>query len=202
MFNNIWKSDILVYVIIVFVLLFCLKVYSESDVYNLKCIVSTVDGNKYCVREREKINDAANLLARVTEKCKALIVYLKEKHSDDDDVKRLIDGFNPKKISETLPTSELTAYSENKGEKIAFCLNKKKNGTKLIDINTLTFVAIHELSHIMTKSIGHKQEFWQNFKFLLQQAKAAGLYTPVDYEKKPESYCGMTITDSPYFSNI
>jgi hypothetical protein len=161
-----------------------------------------VDGNKYCVREREKINDAANLLARVTEKCKALIVYLKEKHSNDDDVKRLIDGFNPKKISETLPTSELTAYSENKGEKIAFCLNKKKNGTKLIDINTLTFVAIHELSHIMTKSIGHKQEFWQNFKFLLQQAKAAGLYTPVDYEKKPESYCGMTITDSPYFSNI
>jgi hypothetical protein len=202
MFNNIWKSDILVYVIIVFVLLICLKVYSESDVYNLKCIVSTVDGNKYCVREREKINDAANLLARVTEKCKALIVYLKEKHSNDDDVKRLIDGFNPKKISETLPTSELTAYSENKGEKIAFCLNKKKNGTKLIDINTLTFVAIHELSHIMTKSIGHKQEFWQNFKFLLQQAKAAGLYTPVDYEKKPESYCGMTITDSPYFSNI
>ena len=202
MFNNIWKSDILVYVIIVFVLLICLKVYSESDVYNLKCIVSTVDGNKYCVREREKINDAANLLARVTEKCKALIVYLKEKHSNDDDVKRLIDGFNPKKISETLPTSELTAYSENKGEKIAFCLNKKKNGTKLIDINTLTFVAIHELSHIMTKSIGHKQEFCQNFKFLLQQAKAAGLYTPVDYEKKPESYCGMTITDSPYFSNI
>jgi hypothetical protein len=202
MFNNIWKSDILVYVIIGFVILICLKVYSESDVYNLKCIVSTVDGNKYCVREREKINDAANLLARVTEKCKALIVYLKEKHSNDDDVKRLIDGFNPKKISETLPTSELTAYSENKGEKIAFCLNKKKNGTKLIDINTLTFVAIHELSHIMTKSIGHKQEFWQNFKFLLQQAKAAGLYTPVDYEKKPESYCGMTITDSPYFSNI
>ena len=202
MFNNIWKSDILVYVIIGFVILICLKVYSESDVYNLKCIVSTVDGNKYCVREHEKINDAANLLATVTEKCKALVVYLKEKHSNDDDVKRLIDGFNPKKISETLPTSELTAYSENKGEKIAFCLNKKKNGTRLIDINTLTFVAIHELSHIMTKSIGHKQEFWQNFKFLLQQAKAAGLYKPVDYEKKPESYCGMTITDSPYFSNI
>ena len=111
MFNNIWKSDILVYVIIGFVILICLKVYSESDVYNLKCIVSTVDGNKYCVREREKINDAANLLATVTEKCKALVVYLKEKHSNDDDVKRLIDGFNPKKISETLPTSELTAYS-------------------------------------------------------------------------------------------
>ena len=198
MFNNIWKSDILVYVIIGFVLLICLKVYSESDVYNLKCIVSTVDGNKYCVREREKIKDAANLLATVT-KCNALIVYLKEKHSGDEDVQRLIDGFNPQKISETLPTSELTAYSENKGEKIAFCLNKTKNSTTLIDINTLTFVAIHEMSHVMTKSIGHKQDFWQNFKFLLERAKEAGIYTPVDYKKKPQSYCGMTVTDNPYF---
>ena len=41
MFNNIWKSDILVYVIIGFVILICLKVYSESDVYNLKCGTNT-----------------------------------------------------------------------------------------------------------------------------------------------------------------
>ena len=33
---------------------------------------------------------------------------------------------------ETLPTSSYTAYSENKGEKIAFCLNKTKEGNKLI----------------------------------------------------------------------
>lgn len=30
---------------------------------------------------------------------------------------------------ETLPTSEYTAYSQNKGEKLAFCLNKEKKGT-------------------------------------------------------------------------
>ena len=35
-------------------------------------------------------------------------------------------NFNPKKVMETLPTSKFTAYSENKGEKIAFCLNKEK----------------------------------------------------------------------------
>ena len=33
------------------------------------------------------------------------------------------------------------------------------------------FVAIHEIAHIMTKSIGHKPEFWNNFKFLLENAK-------------------------------
>ena len=93
----------------------------------------------------------------------------------------------------------MTAYSENKGEKIAFCLNKTKHSSTLIDLNTLTFVALHELSHVMTVSVGHKQEFWQNFKFILENAKKAGLYTPVDYKKKPENYCGMTITDNPYY---
>ena len=33
-----------------------------------------------------------------------------------------------RKISETLPTSQYTAYSENKGEKLAFCTTTKKDG--------------------------------------------------------------------------
>jgi molybdopterin synthase catalytic subunit len=114
----------------------------------------------------------------------------------------MVQKFNPTKISETLPTSEYTAYSENKGEKLAFCLNKQKNGTRLIDINTLTFVAIHELAHIMTVSEGHKQEFWQNFKFLLENAKAANIYKPEDYKKTPKNYCGMKINDNPYYDLV
>jgi hypothetical protein len=193
------KHNIFFYIILFFILFICLKIYSESDVFNLKCIVSGVDGNKYCVREREKINDAADLLATVTGKCNKMVQYMNQKYPNDPRVKKLVEGFNPTKIYETLPTSELTAYSENKGEKMAFCLNRTKNSTTLIDINTLTFVALHELSHIMTTSIGHKQEFWQNFKFLLENAKAAGVYNPVDYKKNPQSYCGMTINDNPLY---
>jgi hypothetical protein len=193
------KHGIFFYIFVGFVLLLCLRIYYDSDMFNLKCIISSKDGNRYCVRERQKLELAANLLAEVTAKCKALVQYMKEKHPDDPRVKRLVEGFNPQKISETLPTSELTAYSENKGEKIAFCLNTTKNGDKLIDINTLTFVALHELSHILTESIGHKQEFWNNFKFVLVNAKAAGIYDPVDYKKNPKEYCGMTINDNPYY---
>ena len=162
------KKDILGYIVLAFILIVCLKIYSESDAYNLKCIISSVDGNRYCVRDRQKLELAADLLAKVTQKCKLLVEYMKEKHPTDPRVIKLVKGFNPKSINETLPTSELTAYSENKGEKLAFCLNTTKTGDKLIDIDTLTFVAIHELSHIMTTSIGHKQDFWQNFKFLLE----------------------------------
>ena len=190
------------YIFLAFILLLCLKIYYESDAFNLKCIIASKDGNRYCVREREKLELAADLLATVTEKCKKMVVYMKEKHPDDPRVKRLVEGFNPKRISETLPTSELTAYSENKGEKIAFCLNTTKDGNRLIDINTLTFVALHELSHIMTESIGHKQDFWQNFKFLLINAKEANIYQPVDYKSKPQEYCGMTINDNPYYDLV
>lgn len=199
MANSLWKSDFFTYIIIGFIIVICIKIYTESELYSLKCVISTVDGNKYCVRDRQNVKKAADLLATVTNKCKELVKYVGEKYPDDPDVKRLVEGFNPQKISETLPNSELTAYSENKGEKIAFCLNKTKESTTLIDINTLTFVSIHELSHVMTKSVGHKQEFWQNFKFLLENAKAANIYVPIDYKKKPQNYCGMTITDSPYY---
>jgi len=204
MYNKLYtllmNESILVYVIVGFIILVCLKIYSESDVYNLKCVISGVDGNRYCVRDREKINDAVDLLAQVTAKCNELVIFVKEKYPDHEGVKRLVGGYNPKKISETLPNSELTAYSENKGEKIAFCLNRTKNSTSLIDINTLTFVAIHELSHIMTVSVGHKMDFWQNFKFLLENAKDAKIYDPVDYKKEPQSYCGMMISDSPLYN--
>jgi len=196
------KHSIFFYIFIAFVLFFCLRIYYESDAFNLKCIISSKDGNRYCVREREKLELAANLLASVTEKMKNMVEYMKKTHPEDPRTIRLVEGFNPKKISETLPTSELTAFSENKGEKLAFCLNTTKQGDKLIDINTLTFVALHELSHIMTESIGHKQEFWQNFKYLLENAKTAGIYDPIDYKKNPQQYCGMSINDNPYYDLV
>ncbi len=196
------KHSTFFYIFLGFVLLLCLVIYYQSDAYDLKCIIASQDGNRYCVRERVKMELAANLLADVTQKMKDMVVYLKEKHPEDERTKQLVEGFNPTKISETLPTSELTAYSENKGEKIAFCLNKKKDGTKLIDINTLTFVALHELSHVATKSVGHGQEFWENFKWILQNAKEAGIYSPIDYKKYPEEYCGMTINDNPYYDLV
>jgi hypothetical protein len=193
------ETNILAYVLIFLVMVLSYKIYEESDMFQLKCIVSDVDGNRYCVRERNKLELAADLLAQATEKCKQLVRYVDKSHPDNEDVKRLVKNFNPKTIQETLPTSALTAYSENKGEKIAFCLNTTKEGNKLIDIHTLTFVAIHELSHIMTESVGHKPEFWANFKFLLENAKNANIYNPVDYKKNPQQYCGMTIKDNPYY---
>jgi len=195
-------GDAIVYAIIGLVLVICAYTYIyNSDAFQLKCVVSSIDGNKYCVRERAKVQEAADLLASVTNKCKDLVEYMVQKHPDDERSHLLQNGFNPQRVMETLPTSSFTAYSENKGEKIAFCLSpQKKNGeSTLIDEHTLTFVAIHELSHVCTKSIGHKSEFWENFKFLLENAKEAGIHEPKDYNKTPQRYCSMDINDNPYF---
>ena len=194
------KINAIGYALIILVLIICIKIYRDSDEFNLKCIVSDKDGMKYCVRERSKLTLAADRLADVNTKMQQLVQHCKNKFPDRDNIKRLVAGFNPKKIIETLPTSEFTAYTENKGEKIAFCLNSEKNSDHLIDPNTLTFVAIHELAHIASESIGHEsKEFWQNFKFLLEQAKDINIIELVDYKKQPKRYCGMTISDNPYY---
>jgi len=187
------------YVLIALMLIICIKIYRESDFFNLKCVISDVDGKKYCVRERHRLDEAADKLARTTEGMSTLVRECAVKHSNKPCVIRLRDGYNPRKIAETLPTSEFTAYSENKGEKLAFCLNRTKDGKALIDDNTLMFVAIHELAHIASKSVGHTDEFWTNFKFLLQEAEKIGIYTPVDYKNNPKRYCGMVIDDNPYY---
>lgn len=197
------RENILGYVILGFILLIMIKCYYDNDFFQLTCIVSDVNGKKYCVRERSKMKEASDLLAKTTIKLEKLVEHVKTNFQHEERVKRLVKNFNPNKIKEILPTSEYTAYSENKGEKIAFCLSKKdkKDLNHMIDENTLTFVALHEMSHLATKSIGHKDEFWENFKFLIEQANIINIYTPVDYEKQSEEYCGMTIEDNPYFED-
>jgi|TARA_B100000963_G_C22626287_1_gene672531 hypothetical protein len=193
------KSDIITYVLVIFIIFLSFKIYEESDYFNLKCVISKKDGHKYCVRNRENLESSASLLEVVTQKCQKMVDILYEKYPKQERVIRLKNGFNPQRINEILPNSQYTAYSENKGEKLAFCLTKQKDGTNLIDVNTLTFVALHEISHIMTESIGHTDEFWTNFKFMLKEADMADVYRPVDYKNDPITYCGMDITDNPLY---
>lgn len=193
------RSDIVSYILIAFIIYICMQIYLDSDYFNLKCIISTKDGLKYCVRDRENIESSIDLLSIVIDRCSKVVDYVYEKFPDEDRAKRLKENFNPHKINEILPNSEHTAYSENKGEKIAFCLTKTKKSDNLIDVNTLTFVALHELAHVMTKSIGHTDEFWSNFKFLIKQADMINIYKPIDYKKDPVVYCGMDITDNPLY---
>lgn len=194
------NQNVLIIMLTVLVLVMCGMAIRDSDYMNLKCVISDVDGNTYCVRDRKLTHEAADLLAKTMQKCNKLVEHLKNKEPENNITKRLVNKYNPTKVKETLPTSKHTAYSENKGEKLAFCLAKDNdNNDNLIDPNTLMFVALHELSHIANESVGHDENYWQTFKTILQHAKAAGVYDPIDYKKYPKNYCGMTINDNPYY---
>ena len=55
------KDDILGYTMIILILIISYKIYSDSDLFQLKCIISDVNGETYCVRERKNIKQAADL---------------------------------------------------------------------------------------------------------------------------------------------
>jgi hypothetical protein len=160
-------------------------------------VKSSVDNNEYLVRNLENKEEAANILANIREKLEKLCVLMKEKYPNDESVIRMNQRFNSDNITESGKNNQYTSYSVNKGEKIVFCIRQKDETESLVDENTITFVAIHELAHIMTKSVGHTPEFWENFKKLLKVSIANNLYTKEDYANNPKEYCGIKVSDSP-----
>jgi hypothetical protein len=193
------SSDFTIGFTIAILLLFT---YYHIDNFNsdLVYVHSTVDGQRYLVRNLDDKQQAANTLATIKINLVNLNDTLKVKYPKDPAINRLISKFNPDKIIEVEQGSKYTSYSVNKGEKMVLCMRSRStsvNTDTLENQNTIMFVAIHELAHIMTESVGHTDEFWGNFKFLLKHATRLGIYKNVDYGKQPEEYCGIEVTDSP-----
>ena len=42
-------------ILVAFVILLCVKMYHDSEMFQLRCVISGVDGNEYCVRDRTKV---------------------------------------------------------------------------------------------------------------------------------------------------
>lgn len=159
--------------------------------------IKASNGNEYLVRNLPDKNEAANKLASISDSLKNLVNNLNENDdSKGEYIKQLKESFNPEYITENIPGSIYVAYSVNKGEELSLCI-RDKGSEKFIDNNTIIFVAIHELSHIMTPETGHTPLFWDNMKYLLEQASSQGIYMPVDYSKSPVEYCGMDINSTP-----
>ena len=179
-------------------------VYLETKSLDVKYIVSNVDDQEYLVRNLPDKQEASDLMANININLKKLIASVnkierQENFTDEnlEDIKRLTKNYREGNISESNPGNKYTSYSINKGEKIVFCIRSKDGLDTLVELNIMMFVAIHELGHLMTQSIGHGQDFWDNMTFLLKEAIDIGVYEKQDYFKYPVEYCGTTINDSP-----
>jgi hypothetical protein len=173
-----------------------------STSYPLVDVKSTVDGKIYRVRDIPDKQKAADLLAKVRQRMKKLSIHLQSKFPDKPQVKRLLQRFeaSPDRILESTPDAEHTSYSVNKGEKVHLCLRQRQGGDEtLVNENVMVFVALHEMAHMITDSIGHEPEFWNNFGWLLKEAEAIGAYQYQDFKAHPVRYCGTQITDQPRY---
>ena len=149
----------LIIIISIFILSLCLYMYIENKNSDLVYIKSNLDNREYLVQRFPDSNRAADLISIIKKRLDKLTNYCYNKYKLDS-VKRLKRKFNSESIVEVGKGSKYTSYSINKGEKIVLCLRSRDGNNKLIDKNTLMFVATHELAHIMTLSIGHTEEFW------------------------------------------
>ena len=185
---------------LIVVLLSSVLGYLIWDTYfsnEVEYVTSTVDQQTYLVQSLPDKQAAADLIARIRGKLEQFVDHLKKNFSEDVRVERIQENFRSDKISEGSENSKYTSYSINKGEKIVLCIRSKDQQKKLVDLNTMMFVVLHELAHIATKSIGHTPEFWDNFKWILKEAVNTGVYKSQDFNNKPVEYCGIQITDNP-----
>lgn len=120
-------------------------------------------------------------------------------------IEQLFRRYNRQAIYEISPRnkSNLTSYTENKGEQLVLCLREKSPGpsgdNELHDKNTMIFVVCHELAHIMNDEWGHEEDFWKLFKVVLENAVECGIYTPVNYRVQPINYCGLVLNYNPLY---
>lgn len=188
---------VLVCLLLAFIIIVMIKTGDYEN--NVVSVKSTVDGKLYQVQKNYSRHvQAANKLAVLSRTCHKLVKHLNDKHGKEEAVQRLVRRFDGNNISEGPVDGEYTSFSINKGEKLVFCI-RYKDSRKFIDNNTLVFVALHELSHVMSESIGHTDEFWRNFKRLLRLGSTLRLYNPIDYALQPHPYCGIRITNNPMY---
>lgn len=171
-----------------------LNFFENNDTPRSKNMTVMYNNKQWIVQQP----DSAKMLNQLITRINILIDYIQEHPENTYTLERLKhwdSSFVLENIKESWKNNS-TSYSINKGEELVFCIRDKLNNS-IHDINTLMFVAIHELAHIVTNELQHTDKFWNNMRKLLHQAENLNLYHYVDYSRNPIEYCGMTIDSTP-----
>jgi len=208
------RAIILIVIVILFVIFFA----TSSEYFSVKVrACPTCEAYSVSAMFDDK-QEAAQLMHNVDMNVTKLLTFMENKYLARDNldyvrfnllrsdvvngIENIRKRFSHERFTEISPGNIMgnTSYTENKNTLIV-CLRHKTGPQKgeLYDINTVMFVVLHELAHMMNNDWGHKQHFWDLFSFLLHNAEEAGIYYPVDYSQTPLNYCGINIRHNPYY---
>lgn len=202
------------YVIAILVIITLIFVtYTRINNIEMVYVQSNIDSEYYLVRNTKDKKKAANLLSSIKADILDISEYLSLKSlstkKDDvakygpykDHINQLQNNLRNVTIKESDYNTVYTSYTINKGESIVFCIRSKSltdliNTNNIHDKNLVMYVALHEISHVACPEVGHTELFKEIFKFICEAAIDIGIYKKIDFDFRPEMYCGMMITDS------
>lgn len=188
------KVIFILFILIVLLLLSKSYNHEHFDIVAIKGF----NNNFHSVRnDFHNTEEAANLMAHIKKNINILVNHLNKHHSDHKGVSNINERLDLDKMMEAEHEEDSTSYTINKGEEIHLCMREKNKDKILHDVNTMMFVILHEMAHIMSDSIGHNTEFMNNFKFILKVASEIDLYDKINYSENPQSYCGIKINSTP-----
>lgn len=187
---GITQADVVVVAILLIVLAFYFKRKTGEVVY----VTAARDGRQYLCLKLPNRQEAAERLADLTDRMQRLVRHMMAVSPEDTSVMQLYTNFDPDAMHEGSHTNGYTSFSVSKGESITLCI--RQTDDSFVDTNTVMYVGVHELGHLMSATVGHDQTFWDNFKRLLAEAIKIGVYARVDFATNPEPYCGIKITSS------
>lgn len=177
-----------IFIIVVFIIVFMHMTLQKK-------IKSNIDNRHHIVKQDEHSQQSADILAELKIKSETLIEICKDKYSHIEPIQKLIKRFHPDNITENIYNPFHTSYTMNK-KNIGLCLKSKYGNHH--SVNQLFFVLLHELAHMMSKSVGHNDEFWENFKLLIRISLENNLYEKMGFSNEnPVEYCGDYITYEP-----
>lgn len=205
------------FIIIVLIILIMYYIYKyiakKLDTFSIKntsYIPSNIDGLSYYVHNQHNdMQDAADMFAEINQITTDIIKYIYNKYKDSLNTKRknvarlLMSRYNVNNLIENSPLNikKDTSYTINKGDIIAICIRSSKEYNQIHEFDTITFVVLHEITHISITAYDHPEEFWEVFKFILLEAEEAGLYISPDFEKYTKEYCGIKINYNPRYDD-
>jgi hypothetical protein len=161
-----------------------------------------IDNNSACVvggkfykihNAHQNRKDAAERMAEIDKRIEKL---LKNKEFAKK-YPEILDSYSFTKLTENSPKNREKTTSYVDEEKMALCLRNEFGDIE--DINTLMFVALHEISHYVTinDKDHHGPEFWAIFKDVLIMSKNEDIIDLINYRDKPIRYCGLLIDYNP-----
>lgn len=158
-----------------------LLLFAIVGIFIIGCLVHT--------RKQDRLDEQTDVFTRVKESARRVVNSVPD---GDHGFALLRQRFNVQNMH--VGTSTFTTGKKD----MTVCVRDMRTNT-LYDEQLLLFPVLHEMAHMCVQDMtnNHGLEFQLYFKRLLDIATSIGVYSPHNFAKDPEPYCGMVISTMP-----